>query len=94
MDCTLCQTSCPTVALSKESIAEGKTLLNCMKCGACVDVCKKDAAVWHLKGTPVAVKPERARLLFLYGAWAMATMFGGNVLANSVATMIHWLPGK
>lgn len=93
VDCTLCQTSCPTVALSKESIAEGKTLMNCMKCGACVDVCRKDAAVWHLKGTPVAVKPERARLLFLYGAWAMATMFGGSILAGSVSTMIHWLPG-
>jgi hypothetical protein len=47
-----------------------------------------------LKGTPVAVKPERARLLFLYGAWAMATMFGGSILANSVATMLHWLPWK
>ena len=94
VDCTLCQTSCPTVALSKESIHEGKTLLNCMKCGACVDVCKKDAAVWHLKGTAVAVKPERARLLFLCGAWAMATMFGGNVLAGSISTMIHWLPLK
>lgn len=93
VDCTLCQTSCPTVALSKKSIQEGKTLMNCMKCGACVDVCKKDAAVWHLKGTPVAVKPERARLLFLYGAWAMATMFGGSILANSFATMIHWIPG-
>ena len=92
VDCTLCQTSCPTVALSKESIHEGKTLLNCMKCGACVDACKKDAAVWHLKGTPVAVKPERARLLFLYGAWALATMFGGSILAGSVATMVHWLP--
>lgn len=94
VDCTLCQTSCPTVALSKESIREGKTLLNCMKCGACVDACKKDAAVWHLKGTAVGVKPERARLLFLYGAWAMATMFGGSILANSVATMVHWLPWK
>ena len=94
VDCTLCQTSCPTVALSKESIREGKTLLNCMKCGSCVDVCKKDAAVWHLKGTPVAVKPERARLLFLYGAWALATMFGGSILANSVATMIRFLPWK
>jgi polyferredoxin len=94
VDCTLCQTSCPTVALSKESIREGKTLLNCMKCGACVDACKKDAAVWHLKGTPVAVKPERARLLFLYGAWALATMMGGSILANSLATMVHWLPWK
>ena len=94
VDCTLCQTSCPTVALSKDSIREGKTLLNCMKCGACVDACKKDAAVWHLKGTPVAVKPERARLLFLYGAWAMATMFGGSILAGSVATIVGFLPWK
>jgi ferredoxin-type protein NapH len=94
VDCTLCQTSCPTVALSKESIQEGRTLLNCMKCGACVDACKKDAAVWHLKGTPVAARPELARLLFLYGAWALAIMFGGSVLAGSVATMVNWLPWK
>lgn len=92
VDCTLCQTACPTLALSSESIREGKALLNCMKCGACVDSCKKGAAVWHLKGTPVAVHPERARLLFLYGAWAMATMFGGSILAGSLATMLHWLP--
>lgn len=94
VDCTLCQTTCPTVALSKESIRAGKTLLNCMKCGACVDVCKKDAAVWHLKGTPVAQNGERARLLFLYGTWALATMFGGSILANSVARMVDWLPLK
>ena len=92
VDCTLCQTACPTMALSAESIREGKTLLNCMKCGACVDSCKKSAAVWHLKGTKVALKPERARLLFLYGAWAMATMFGGSILANSISTIIGFLP--
>ena len=94
VDCGLCQTSCPTVALSKDSVREGKTLLNCMKCGACVDACKKNAAVWHLKGTPVAAKPERARLLFLYGTWALATMFGGSVLANGVHTLIGFLPLK
>jgi ferredoxin len=92
VDCTLCQTACPTMALSAESIREGKTLLNCMKCGACVDSCKKHAAVWHLKGTPVAVKPERARLLFLYGAWALATMLGGSIIANSLATILGFLP--
>ena len=94
VDCTLCQTACPTLALSAESIREGKTLLNCMKCGACVDSCKKNAAVWHLKGTNVALQPERARLLFLYGAWAMAIMFGGSILANSLATMLRLLPWK
>jgi polyferredoxin len=92
VDCTLCQTACPTMALSVESIREGGTLLNCMKCGACVDSCKKGAAVWHLKGTKVALKPERARLLFLYGAWAMATLFGGSILASSIATVIGFLP--
>lgn len=92
VDCTLCRDACPTVAISAESIREGKTLLNCMKCGACVDACKKDAAVWHIKGTAVGLKPERARLLFLYAGWAMATMFGGSVLANSVSTVLHFLP--
>jgi len=94
VDCTLCRSVCPTVALSAESIREGKTLLNCMKCGACVDSCKKSAAVWHLKGTRIAFRPERARLLFLYGTWAMATMFGGSILANSIATVVHFLPWK
>jgi ferredoxin-type protein NapH len=92
VDCTLCQTACPTMALSAESIREGKTLLNCMKCGACVDSCKKGAAVWHLKGTRVAVQPERARLLFLYGAWALATMLGGSILAYSLTTLAGFLP--
>ncbi len=91
VNCTLCQTACPTMALSAESIREGKTLLNCMKCGACVDSCKKGAAVWHLKGTAVAVKSERARLLFLYGAWALATMLGGSIIANSLATILGFL---
>ena len=92
MDCTLCQTACLTLAVSAESLREGKALLHCMKCGACVDVCRKDAAVWHVKGTAVAAHPERARLLFLYGAWGLATMFGGSILAGSVATILHWLP--
>lgn len=92
VDCTLCQTACPTLAISPQSIREGKTLLNCMKCGACVDICKKNAAVWHVKGVPVALHPERARLLFLYGAWGLATMFGGSILAGSLATILHWLP--
>ena len=89
-DCAACRNACPTMAVSKESIKEGHTLLNCMKCGACVDICPKHAAVWHIKGTPVAVSPERARLLFLYGGWAVATMFGGSIIANGVAKMVQF----
>jgi ferredoxin-type protein NapH len=87
--CVLCQKSCPTMSLSDESIANGETLMSCMKCGACVDACPKDAAVWHIRGTEVAVKPERARLMFLYAAWAMAIMFGGSIIAEGLATILH-----
>jgi len=87
--CVLCKTACPTLSLTDESIVRGETLMSCMKCGACVDACPKDAAVWHIKGTEVAMKPERARLMFLYAAWAMAIMFGGGTIAEGVATILH-----
>jgi len=87
--CVLCQKSCPTLSLTDESIVKGETLMSCMKCGACVDACPKDAAVWHIKGTEVAVKPERARLMFLYAAWAMAIMFGGSIIAEGLQTILH-----
>lgn len=87
--CVLCQKSCPTMSLTEESIAKGETLMSCMKCGACVDACPKDAVVWHIRGTEVAVKPERARLMFLYAAWAMAIMFGGSIIAEGLATVLH-----
>jgi len=87
--CVLCQKSCPTLSLSEASIAKGETLMSCMKCGACVDACPKDAVVWHIRGTEVAAKPERARLLFLYAAWGMAIMFAGGIIAEGLATILH-----
>ena len=87
--CLLCQNACPNLSLSKESVARGETLLSCMKCGACVDVCPRQAIVWHIKGTQIAWKPERARLMFLYSAWALAVMFGGTIIAQGIATILH-----
>lgn len=87
--CVLCQKSCPTMSLSDESIKKGEALMSCMKCGACVDACPKNAAVWHIRGTDVAVKPERARLMFLYAAWAMSIMFAGGIIAEGLATILH-----
>jgi len=89
--CLLCQTACPTMSLSKESIVRGDTLLSCMKCGACVDVCPRQAVVWHIKGTKISWKPERARLMFLYAAWAMAVMFGGSVIAQGIYTILRFI---
>lgn len=90
-ECVLCRDSCPTMALDAESIAAGKTLINCMHCGSCVDACPRGAIVWHIKGTPVGEAPERARLLHLYGAWAFAVMFGGSIIAGSLTKMLGFL---
>jgi polyferredoxin len=89
--CMVCQNACPNLSLSKDSVARGETLLSCMKCGACVDVCPRQAIVWHIKGTQIAWKPERARLMFLYSAWAMAVMFGGSIIAGSIYTILHFI---
>ena len=89
--CLLCQNACPNMSLSKESIARGETLMSCMKCGACVDACPRQAIVWHIKGTEAGVKPERARLMFLYAAWAMAVMFGGSIIAQGLSTILHFM---
>ncbi len=89
--CLLCQTACPTMSLTKESVARGETLMSCTKCGACVDACPRGAVVWHIKGTGAAVKPERAGLMFLYAAWGMAVMFGGSIIAQGLATMLHFV---
>jgi len=89
--CVSCQRSCPIQALDKDSVERGKTLMTCMKCGACVDVCHKQAAFWHIKGTAVGISSERARLLYLYAAWGFATMFGGSILANSLQRLLGFL---
>jgi polyferredoxin len=93
-DCVLCRNQCPTMALDQQSVHAGRTLLSCMRCGACVDNCPKDAAVWHIKGTEVAMKPERARLMFLYSAWAFAVMFGGSIIAGTLETIFRFLAGR
>ncbi len=87
--CNVCQNACPTMALSKDSIAEGNALMSCMKCGACVDACPRDAVSFHIRGTEVGFRPERARLMFLYATWAMAVMFGGSIIAQGLATVLH-----
>ena len=81
------------MSLSKDSIARGEALLSCMKCGACVDACPRQAIVWHIKGTEVTRNPEHARLMFLYGAWAMAVMFGGSVIAEGLFAIMRIIGG-
>ncbi len=29
--------------------------------------------------------------MFLYGAWALAVMFGGSIIAQGLATILHFV---
>jgi len=88
-DCATCRRACPTLSLDAGSAAQGRAMMSCMKCGACVDACTKGAVVWHIKGTSISASPETARLLYLYPAWGFATMFGGSIIASSLEKMVH-----
>ena len=88
-DCVTCRRACPTLSLDEGSVEKGRAMMSCMRCGACVDACTKDAARWHIKGTSLTASPETARLLYLYPAWAFATMFGGSIIANTVEKLVH-----
>jgi len=88
-DCVTCRRACPTFVLDENSVKKGRAGMSCMKCGACVDACTKGAVKWHVKGTSLNASPETARLLYLYPAWAFATMFGGSIIAGTVEKLVH-----
>jgi ferredoxin-type protein NapH len=89
--CVLCKNACPNMSITDEAIQRGEALMTCMKCGACVDACPRHAVNFHIKGTGGDANPERARLLFLYSAWALAVMFGGTIIAQGLSTILHFI---
>lgn len=88
--CLLCKSACPNMSITDEAINKGEALMTCMKCGACVDACPRQAVAFHIKGTGREASPERARLFFLYSAWALAVMFGGTIIAGGLSTILHF----
>lgn len=80
-ECKRCLRECPTFSLDEGSLKSGKALMNCNKCGQCVDTCPEGAMSFHIKGTAVGVKPNTARLLYLYPAYTLLAVLGGGIIA-------------
>lgn len=51
-DCQRCIRECPTFSMTEESLAKGKPLMSCTKCGACMNVCNPGAISYGIKGVP------------------------------------------
>ena len=84
VECKRCLQTCPTFSLDEASIRSGRTRLSCTKCAQCVDSCPRGAVSFHIKGTRVGVSAERARLLFLYPAYLLATAIGGSMIVGAL----------
>ena len=80
LNCQLCLKSCPTFSIDEQSLLAGKTSLSCTKCGKCIDTCPKGAIAFHIKGTPLNVNLQTARILFLYPAFTFAAVVGGGCI--------------
>jgi NAD-dependent dihydropyrimidine dehydrogenase PreA subunit len=67
-NCNRCITSCPNFAITEESLSKGKALMTCTKCGACLNVCAKNAISLGIKGVKHNYKYEEDPLVNL-GFW-------------------------
>lgn len=87
--CGKCINICPTMSIDDESLAKGKTTITCTKCGRCVDNCPADAVSYHIKGTPVGIRKDAARLLFIYTAFVFAVTIGGPSIIKGLYRLLH-----
>ncbi len=91
ISCGLCEKACPLLAIDSGEGGIRQVNMNCSRCGACADICRKGAVRFRIKGTPFTVPPSAPRMLFLFAAWIFATMFGGSILANSLDKVFGYL---
>jgi ferredoxin-type protein NapH len=80
VQCKRCIRECPTLSLDESSLESGQPSMTCTRCGRCMDVCPKGAISYHIRGTRVGVKPNVARILFMYPAWLLMGTLGAGIV--------------
>jgi len=91
VSCGLCEKACPFLAIDRGEGGLRQVNMYCSRCAACADVCPKGAVRFRIKGTPFTVNSSAPRMMFLLATWIFATMFGGSIIANSVAKILGHL---
>jgi ferredoxin-type protein NapH len=86
--CQRCIRECPTFSLDESSLESGRALMSCTKCGQCVDACPQRAMSYHIKGTAVGIRPNVARLLYLYPAYILFSIVGGHIIVGGLARIL------
>jgi polyferredoxin len=91
VECQRCINTCPTFSLDETSLESGKSLITCTKCAKCVDTCPKDAISYHIKGTPLGIRANTARVLLLYPAYLLMFTIGGGMIIQGVWRILRWV---
>jgi Polyferredoxin len=86
--CKKCINECPTFSLNEGCVKDGTALMSCTKCGQCVDTCPRGAVTYHIKGTPVKLHSDLARVLFIYPAYIFMTAIGGSMIVDALTKLI------
>ncbi|MBN1438960.1 MAG: hypothetical protein JW929_06070 [Anaerolineales bacterium] len=89
VSCGLCIRIGPAFSICEESLRQGKTLLACTQCGQCGDVCPKQAIAFHARGTGVGIRPELARVLFLFPAFLVFAAGNGGTIAFGLGHLLR-----
>lgn len=80
--CGLCVKSCELFAITKESLAKGRTTIECAKCGKCMDKCPAGAINYKLMFTDQTI-----RLFFI----PLAIIFNLLIASGFIWTVVHYL---
>jgi polyferredoxin len=84
VQCGRCEKACPTFSIDRDTIENGRTRMTCTKCGRCVDDCPKGAISYHIKGTPIGVRAQTARMIFIYPAFLLLGIMGSRMITGAV----------